>query len=296
MSRPYWSVRYVPDLAGLPAKLEKGRAYFIGNEQYIIVDYGNGPIVYGGKPGPQGAPGEPQPQLQEQVDYLADTSIELTNHLFNLQQKFRGNQDAITDIKNDLEKSSNDFQGIITDTRDDLLRHVNANSEAIIELMNYTYDQVAKINNVISIVTKILTSLYPNADIDMNPEDKTSRVLTRGEIITIDNTSYKVKDSHVNSDGSVVVAFDVIEGIEQPAVLLLREGDSFTDTEGHVWTVENNELVNDEGVIRLSYQRAQELIGTLKLGDIVEYDGNKYIVSSVASGYSRGEISLTLTD
>ncbi|MBQ6112601.1 MAG: hypothetical protein IJL01_09445, partial [Synergistaceae bacterium] len=87
MSRPFFSVRYAATRNALPPKLERGRAYFIGDEQIILVDYGNGPIAYGNKPGPQGIAGEPIPQLQGQIDDLASASIETTFHLHEVFEK-----------------------------------------------------------------------------------------------------------------------------------------------------------------------------------------------------------------
>ena len=79
-------------MALLPETLEIGRVYFIDDAQVIVVDHGKGPVIYGGVPGPQGEPGEPLPQIQEQIDTLSGAILNLTsrsNLRLNLSRGFR---------------------------------------------------------------------------------------------------------------------------------------------------------------------------------------------------------------
>ena len=86
MTQTYWSARHVGTRSRLPAKLTKGRAYFIEDEQVIVVDHGKGAITYGSQPGPQGEPGEPLPFLQEQIDNLDEASLNTIHALWVIYQ------------------------------------------------------------------------------------------------------------------------------------------------------------------------------------------------------------------
>ena len=55
----YYGVSHIETIEQLPPELERGRAYFIDSEGYIVIDHGRGPIVYGNRPGPAGNISEP---------------------------------------------------------------------------------------------------------------------------------------------------------------------------------------------------------------------------------------------
>lgn len=93
-TQPYWSAKHVRTLAELPAKLTLGRAYFVDDEQIIIIDHGSGPVYYGAKPGPQGQPGEPIPILQNQIDSLTDASFKQTFLLDESLERLRAKMAA----------------------------------------------------------------------------------------------------------------------------------------------------------------------------------------------------------
>ena len=86
MSRPYFTARHLESMALLPETLEIGRVYFIDDAQVIVVDHGKGPVIYGGVPGPQGEPGEPLPQIQEQIDTLSGAILNLTKIIWEINQ------------------------------------------------------------------------------------------------------------------------------------------------------------------------------------------------------------------
>lgn len=318
MSRPYWSVRFVPTESALPSKLERGRAYFIGDKQVIIVDYGNGPITYGGIPGPQGAPGEPQPMLQGQIDLLAEASIDTTKHLFEVNQKVISNKKLLLEkiegldtrleeAKSELSKrivkadekteiTSSDLQVIIADLRDELTALIESNSEATLDLITFVHSKFEKIESVISIVVKTFATLYPNADIDMNPDLQEPTSLMPGEIFATDSGLYKVASSYVDSDGSVEVILDVIDEALQFRISTLKDGDSVITGDHQIWKVSGYNIENEEGILTLSYEGTQRLIETLKAGDVVEYDGGSFTVTSAKIVDGSGVISLTLAN
>ena len=77
MARPNWKARHVRTLAELPEKLIKGRAYFIDDEGIILIDHGDkrGVQIYGNRPGIQGQPGEPVPQIFADLESLSRAAI-----------------------------------------------------------------------------------------------------------------------------------------------------------------------------------------------------------------------------
>ena len=307
MSRPYWSARYVPSRKGLPDKLIRGRAYFIGDEQIMIIDYGNGPIEYGNKPGPQGIPGEPIPQLQHQIDSLAGASIDTTYHIYEFYQKFLKTRDnmsnRVTKIFSQLQTKDDEITRSIEDTNvtlSDLAREFREYAEStdaqIREYAESTNAQIEEIQNVISIILKLLVSLYPSADTDTEPSEPETASLTPGEILTTESGSYKVKETVTNSDGSITVILDYLDDTDTEYVNTLEEGDTFTTSDGYTWNVESNEITDSEGTILLSETSMKMLIDTLKPGDAVSVGGLTYSVDSAEVADGQGTIRLTLSE
>ena len=71
------SIKYVPSSALLPEVLVQGRLYFVGDEQVIILDSGDGPKIYGATAAPASyIHSESSPSLKEQIDALAAAEIQ----------------------------------------------------------------------------------------------------------------------------------------------------------------------------------------------------------------------------
>ena len=79
--KTYWKAEHVNTISELPETLVKGRAYFIDQEGYIVIDHGDGlgPQIYGNRPGIQGPPGEPVPKILSDIEShsLAIANIQL---------------------------------------------------------------------------------------------------------------------------------------------------------------------------------------------------------------------------
>ncbi len=84
----YYGVSHIEKLTLLPETLELGRAYFVDDEGYIVIDHGRGPIIYGNRPGPQGQAGEPIPQLQDQIDYLTEAVFNILSEIMRMTQSY----------------------------------------------------------------------------------------------------------------------------------------------------------------------------------------------------------------
>ena len=84
----YWQVEHVRTLSELPAQLVKGRAYFVSQENYLVIDHGDGlgPQIYGNRPGIQGPPGEPVPSMLSDIEQLAKAVIKTQQTLVRIQE------------------------------------------------------------------------------------------------------------------------------------------------------------------------------------------------------------------
>lgn len=86
MAQIKWSAKHVRSLADLPDKLTIGRAYWVDDEHYIVIDHGQGPVIYGNRTGQQGQPGEPIPILQAQIDSLTEAAFSTAFWIDELNQ------------------------------------------------------------------------------------------------------------------------------------------------------------------------------------------------------------------
>lgn len=208
MSRPYWKARHVDTRALLPKKLERGRAYFVDDEQIIIIDHGTGPVEYGGKPGPQGQAGEPIPSLQGQIDELAEASLRTSI--------------ALSEINSRRKTDSDNLKAMLQEVSD-LVQQSDANTaSAILTLINLINTQEQKRDNEIAIITKAIAALYPDTHTGEAGDDTNNT--TTGEIITTsDGTAYSIDQSYVDGDTGVVVLslYDTSQRITA-----LKKGDS----------------------------------------------------------------------
>lgn len=82
--RPNWSAQHLTTATQFPARPEIGRAYFIDDEGVIRIDHGQGVITYGNRPGPQGPPGSPAAELQEDICDTDEAVITLAHLIHDL--------------------------------------------------------------------------------------------------------------------------------------------------------------------------------------------------------------------
>ena len=97
-NRPKWQVEHVRTLTELPTDLVKGRAYFVSQENYLVVDHGDGlgPQVYGNRPGIQGPPGEPIPEMLSDDEQLSKAIITLAKVFY---ETYEANLKRLNDIE-----------------------------------------------------------------------------------------------------------------------------------------------------------------------------------------------------
>lgn len=88
MSAPFYGLSHIETLENLPPNLERGRAYFIDDEGYIVIDHGRGPVVYGNRPGPAGEAGEPIPELNEKINYLTQAIFNILAEIVRMSKSY----------------------------------------------------------------------------------------------------------------------------------------------------------------------------------------------------------------
>lgn len=289
MPRPYFSVKHVQTYELLPEKLTPGRIYFIDDEQVIVIDHGNGlpPVIYGGRPGPQGASGEPQPQLQDQIDELASASLQTHSVIWQEAKKRR------YDLRRIEESISEKFT---------LLRELtDRNSQAILNLSSLIQKEFENYDSAIAILSKTVANLYPDQthdDDDTSGSDDTGSSgidtsllvsnLSRGDAFTFNGETLSVNKYSVASDGSISMSLNSAGAFSDKSDPL---DDEQVDTELGSYTIQQTNALDGSTVLDLTANPS--LAQTLNDGDTVSSGGENYTVSNYSKN-DDGSISLTL--
>ena len=150
MSKPYYSLRHVESMADLPANLTVGRIYFVDDEQVLVINHGNGlpPVVYGGKPGPQGPAAQPQALIQEQIDTLVQTALRMQAVIWDEGEMFRET------YKNLSEHSEEMFS--------QLRKLSNRNATAVMNLAYIVKRTFDNYDSAITTLARAVSNLYPD--------------------------------------------------------------------------------------------------------------------------------------
>lgn len=273
MARIRWTVRHVETLEGLPEKLEIGRAYFVDDEQIIVIDHGDGRgvIKYGGKPGPQGIAGEPIPQLQEQILALAEASTRTSKNLLatvkrhgrDVKELARTSQESISAIDTaskardeELARTSQEdrehVEDLLAERVDMLTSMTNSNARAISVLLQFLSDKFERTDKILATLSKSVAALYPDTWTD-TPEGLTDNGVSTGEVIVSGGTAYKVEHSSFDGQtGTITVQLYDLYDYETAGdyVTGLDEGD-VVEYDGSTWTITKLSGNNDEGVMTL---------------------------------------------
>lgn len=235
MSRPYWKARHVDTRALLPAKLERGRAYFVDDEQIIIIDHGTGPVEYGGKPGPQGQAGEPIPSLQGQINELASAALQTSI--------------TLTQINNRRKADTENLKRVLLELTEMTTQADTNNASAILSLANIISKLDAKLSSEIAILTHAIVNMYP-ATHTAQAGDPNSP-MTAGEIIsTSDGYHYVIDQSYFDGDSGVIV-ISFTDNATLPRIATLNEGDNLI-VDSTNYTVTHKTGSASQGIISLT--------------------------------------------
>lgn len=141
-----FSASHVRTREQLPSELVLGRAYFIDNEQIIIINHGQGPVIYGNRPGPQGKAGEPIPILQAQIDNLVDASITQLSLIANHEEARQSDNQALHD---DIDNVFFDLSDSIANVKTNLENNISqVNNNLLDEIFTLGQDLENDINAV----------------------------------------------------------------------------------------------------------------------------------------------------
>lgn len=212
MSRPYFTARHIESMALLPETLEVGRAYFVDDEQVIVIDHGRGPVIYGKSPGPQGMSGEPIPQLQDQIDKLAEASLSQSKTIWEINQR-------------ELERHEQ-IQQLISTVRAELDASMLSQKQELLDAMQQQSDRM---DSALNILARAIAELYPE---HYAPEDSQDDPLDNETVYT-DAGAYTIQQT-VLKDGTVILNLTP----QTQVIDTLQSGDT-VDFDGSTWTVED---------------------------------------------------------
>ena len=235
MTRPYYRVKHVETMALLPATLIPGRIYFVDDEQVIVIDHGNGfpPVIYGGKPGPAGPAGSPQPSIQEQIDTLSQTELAIGSIIWDEGSRFRSELSRIE------ENFSRTFK---------FLRELSdKNAQAVLTLGHTIKQACDEYDTSIATLAKAVSNLYPDgtyhddSDSDTPSANRTLlQSLNIGDTFKANGADFTVSSYTVNPDDSISM------GVQSPKPPL-AEGDT-VEADGAVYTIAKIEQGTDGSI------------------------------------------------
>ena len=231
MSRPYWKARHLETRALLPAKLERGRAYFIDDEQIIIIDHGLGPVEYGGRPGPQGQAGEPIPSLQGQINELAQASLTLAKDIWDINQRRKADTDNLLRI--------------ITEALEYAQDSSSHSADAIYSILNHITRQDAKRDSEIAILANIVASLSPHPDTG-NPDIPNAN----GKIINAADGSTYIIENYSFDGNTGIITLSAYDPLTASKLATLKQGDIIY-TDATVYSVQDIARNGTSGSITL---------------------------------------------
>ena len=223
MSQPYFTAKHVESMSLLPDNLEIGRAYFVDDEQVIVIDHGRGPVIYGGATGPQGVAGEPLPQIQEQIDNLAASAFTTQKTIWEINQR-------------ELERHEQ-IQSTISDTRAEIYAAIqqqvallnSALQEQGETLFAAMQEQSDRVDSALNILAKSIAELYPA---HYPPEDSQDDPLDN-ETVSTPAGSWVIQQTTLK-DGTIVLNLEATDLV----IDTIQIGDS-VDFDGATWTVED---------------------------------------------------------
>ena len=201
MPRPFYTAKHVESMSLLPETLEVGRAYFVDDEQVIVIDHGRGPVIYGGATGPQGMAGEPLPQIQEQIDHLAAEALTTQKTVWDINKRELDRYEQI--------------QNLIGNVREELTASMQ--------------EQADRMDSALNIIAKSIANLYPE---HYAPEDSQDDPLDNETVSTPAGT-WTIQQTTLK-DGTVVLNLEAQELV----IDRIKIGDS-VDFDGSTWTVED---------------------------------------------------------
>lgn len=228
MSRLF-SIKYVPDAALLPDELVQGRLYFVGDEQVIILDSGDGPKIYGAGSSPVTyIHSESSPSLKEQIDALA--GAELTNGLNYWAETMR--------TRKELARLEARLEAITAQ----LQEQATANSAGILHLEQAITAEAEKTDNELATLAKTITKFHPYAEQPESTYDPSTDDPLDNETLETDAGSWTIQQTY-NPDGTIT--FELTS--QELAVHTLNNGDTVS-AEGETWTVDSYTM-NPDGTI-----------------------------------------------
>ncbi|MBQ7154862.1 MAG: hypothetical protein IJR85_04835 [Synergistaceae bacterium] len=228
----YLSVKYVPDASLLPATLVEGRLYFVGDEQVIILDSGDGPKIYGAASAPAVYyHTDSSPSLKEQIDALAEADL---NAGLNYWAESVRTRREISRLEARIELLTSRLQ-----------EQATSNAEGILQLEQAIQAEADKTDNEIAALAKTITKFHPYAEDSGSSYDPSADDPLDNETLATDAGSWTIQQTY-NADGTVTYELTA----QELYIDTLTVGDT-VNYDGQAWTVTNYQK-GENGVITLS--------------------------------------------
>lgn len=231
MATNKWSTKHVATLSDLPQILEKGRAYFIDDEHYIIIDHGSGPVIYGNRTGAQGQAGEPIPILQNQIDSLTNAAFNTAFWVDSINNTRRKAEAALQD---NITNSESLLRALVAlkeqesiSRENELLTHSNEQDEKL------QADIIARENNLQSALQTIDTRHFENYSTVMQQLE-----LCAQAIISLTQITSTLCDNLKGTEATILnlilqnEAQNSVTPFSQQAVITTEDGYSFDVVQG----------------------------------------------------------------
>lgn len=272
MAKRFWRAAHVETAALLPEKLVKGRAYFVDDEQVIVIDHGFGPVIYGGKPGPQGQPGAPTPQLQDQIDKLAAASITSSKTFWDYGRR------------ND--KKISNMNGLLEDMNDKLQSQIDYLTHAVVSLSTAINTKFKHYDAAVATMARAISNLYPDFDWHFDDEntDDENKVNPKADILddevfTTESGTWRIEQTKLE-DGTMMFELTAQDPLD---------GETITTDYG-TWSIDQTFM--DDGTLMFVLEAKSILINNVKAGDTIKAGASTYTVTEYRT--EDGMIIMTL--
>lgn len=224
------SIKYVPSSALLPETLVQGRLYFVGDEQVIILDSGDGPKIYGATSSPATfLTAETSPSLKEQIDILAAAELQTGLNYWAETVKVRK---ELSRLEARLETLTAKLQA-----------QASSNAAGILQLTQAFNAEAEKTESEIATLAKTITKFHPYFDPETQTYNPDTDDPLDNETISTDAGQWIIQQTY-NPDGTMTLELTPLAQY----VETLKEGD-IVMIDGEQWEV--HEITNEDGTISL---------------------------------------------
>ena len=289
MARPYFAAKHVESMSLLPENLTIGRAYFVDDEQVIVIDHGRGPVVYGKSPGPQGIAGEPIPQLQDQINALAEAELTTQRTIWEINEREVENaaqtDTAISLLRQNLTQEINDNYRDL----DEKIAAESVRRESDIASLTAKHDMETQA------LTETVAANLEHSDSQTESKFEYVKELTAHNAEAITSLIATIHEQFQKYDSALnILAKSISELYPEHYAPEDSQDDPLDNetvyTDAGAYTIQQTTL--KDGTVILNLTPQDQVVDTLKAGDTVDFDGSTWTVEQITS--TDGTTTITI--